>query len=93
MIAFSEKDKQQLISKGIAAEKVEGQIQTFKEGIPFVKLEKAAVVTNGILKFSNEDEKELIENFENAKNHLSLLKFVPASGAGSRMFKFLSEFV
>ena len=93
MIAFSEKDKQQLISKGIAAEKVEGQIQTFKEGIPFVKLEKAAVVTNGILKFSNEDEKELIENFENAKNHLSLLKFVPASGAASRMFKAFFNFL
>ena len=93
MIAFSEKDKQQLISKGIAAEKVEGQIQTFKEGIPFVKLEKAAVVTNGILKFSNDDEKELIENFENAKNHLSLLKFVPASGAASRMFKAFFNFL
>ena len=76
MIAFSEKDKQQLISKGIAAEKVLDQIETFKEGIPFVKLEKAAVVSDGILKFSEDEENQLIQNFENAKNHLSLLKFV-----------------
>lgn len=93
MIAFSEKDKQQLVSKGIAPEKVLDQIETFKEGIPFVKLEKAAVVSDGILKFSKEEENQLIQNFENAKNHLSLLKFVPASGAASRMFKAFFNFL
>ena len=93
MIAFSEKDKQQLVSKGITAEKVLDQIETFKEGIPFVKLEKAAVVSDGILKFSVEEENQMIQNFEKAKNHLSLLKFVPASGAASRMFKAFFNFL
>jgi hypothetical protein len=93
MTAFSNQDKQQLVSKGIAAEKVIKQIETFKEGIPFVKLEKAAVVGDGILKFSNEDENKLIQAFETAKNSKSLLKFVPASGAASRMFKAFFNFL
>ncbi|ADV48397.1 hypothetical protein Celal_1072 [Cellulophaga algicola DSM 14237] len=93
MTAFSNQDKQQLISKGIAAEKVVKQIETFKEGIPFVKLDKAAVVGEGILKFTEEDEHKLIEAFEAAKNSNSLLKFVPASGAASRMFKAFFSFL
>ncbi|WP_405247908.1 DUF4301 family protein [Cellulophaga sp. Asnod2-G02] len=93
MTAFSNQDKQQLVSKGIAAEKVLKQIETFKEGIPFVKLEKAAVVDGGILKFSAEEEKKFIESFDAEKNKKSLLKFVPASGAASRMFKAFFNFL
>ena len=93
MTAFSNQDKQQLVSKGIAAEKVLKQIETFKEGIPFVKLEKAAIVDEGILKFSADEEKKFIESFDAEKNKKSLLKFVPASGAASRMFKAFFNFL
>ncbi len=93
MIKFSEKDNQQLISKGIAKDKVLGQIESFKEGIPFVNLDKAAIVTEGISKFSDDEEKELVDNFENSKKDLTLLKFVPASGAASRMFKAFFSFL
>tara|TARA_R110000796_G_scaffold250788_3_gene380639 strand:+ start:43013 stop:44560 length:1548 start_codon:yes stop_codon:yes gene_type:complete len=93
MTVFSEKDKQQLISKGILEVKVLDQIETFKEGIPFVTLEKAAVISDGIIKFSTDDEKKLIQNFEDSKNEISLLKFVPASGAASRMFKAFFNFL
>tara|TARA_R110002050_G_scaffold110892_3_gene223602 strand:+ start:11368 stop:12915 length:1548 start_codon:yes stop_codon:yes gene_type:complete len=93
MTVFTAKDKQQLVSKGISLEKVLDQIETFKEGIPFVKLERAAVITNGISKFTRKEEKELIENFKNSKDKVSLLKFVPASGAASRMFKAFFNFL
>tara|TARA_R110002051_G_scaffold145817_2_gene218777 strand:- start:5887 stop:7434 length:1548 start_codon:yes stop_codon:yes gene_type:complete len=93
MTVFSEKDKQQLISKGILKEKVLDQIETFKEGIPFVTLEKAAIISDGINKFSTDQEKLLIQNFEDSKNKKSLLKFVPASGAASRMFKAFFNFL
>ena len=93
MTVFTAKDKQQLVSKGISLEKVLDQIETFKEGIPFVKLERAAVITNGISKFTTKEEKELIENFKNSKDEVSLLKFVPASGAASRMFKAFFNFL
>ena len=93
MIEFSLMDLQQLQEKGISKEKVLDQIETFKEGIPFVRLEKAAIVSDGIMKLSKAREKELVNKFEELKRLLSLLKFVPASGAASRMFKSLFNFL
>ncbi|WP_343488128.1 DUF4301 family protein [Allomuricauda sp. d1] len=91
MIDFTDKDLAQLQQKGISKEKVAQQIETFKEGIPFVDLEKAAVVGEGITRV--EDEDELVSFFENNVDGLTLLKFVPASGAASRMFKAMFNFV
>ena len=93
MIIFSEKDIHQLMSKGISKEKALGQIQTFEEGIPFANLEAPATKNQGILKFSAEDEKSLVDYFNKNRNQYKLLKFVPASGAASRMFKNLFEFI
>jgi len=93
MIEFSEKDVKQLTGKGITKKKVEDQIRTFMEGIPFVHLEAPAVVKNGILKLSPKQENAFIERFDNSIKELSLLKFVPASGAASRMFKSLFAFL
>ncbi len=93
MIEFSEKDVKQLTGKGITKKKVEDQIRTFMEGIPFVHLEAPAVVKNGILKLSPKQEIAYVEHFDNAINKLTLLKFVPASGAASRMFKSLFGFL
>jgi len=93
MIDFTEKDKALLEKKGISEEKVVGQIQTFKQGIPFVSLKKAAVVNEGIIRVSEEDEKELISFFDKNIKGRRLLKFVPASGAASRMFKAMFNFI
>lgn len=93
MTAFSAKDQKQLAGKGIKEGKVLEQIETFKEGIPYVHLEKAAIISDGILKFSPAEEKELVAIFEKLKAKKSLLKFVPASGAASRMFKALFNFL
>ncbi len=90
---FTEKDIQQFESKGISKEKVLSQVETFKQGIPYVNLDKAAVVEEGILKFSKDEEEDLISNFEQERKNLSLLKFVPASGAASRMFKAMFNFI
>ncbi|MEL6916470.1 MAG: DUF4301 family protein [Bacteroidota bacterium] len=93
MSDFSENDLLQFSKKGIPQEKVQQQIETFKEGIPFITLQETAVVSNGILKFSSSEEEILIKQYEDAKPGLSLLKFVPASGAASRMFKALFNFL
>ena len=93
MTLFTDKDHAQLQEKGIAQEKVLDQIATFKAGIPFVDLEKAAVVGDGILKFSENEQRELISYFDENSSKRSLLKFVPASGAASRMFKALFNFL
>src|SRR5690554_4569372 len=90
---LSGSDKIQLENKGISIEKVLGQIEIFKEGIPFVRLYGPAIVSNGISKFSGEREQQLIRKFEGEKEKISLLKFVPASGAASRMFKAMFNFL
>jgi hypothetical protein len=92
-MGFTEKDLQQLQEKGISENKVRDQIQTFREGIPFVDLDKAAIPGDGISKFSKEEEQGFVAKFEKAKGSVSLLKFVPASGAASRMFKALFNFL
>jgi len=93
MTKITDKDIQQLTEKGIALDTVKRQIETFKDGIPFVHLEKAAVVSDGILKFSAEEEEALANDFIEKSKDKSLLKFVPASGAASRMFKALFNFL
>lgn len=93
MIKFTDKDKEQLAVNGISQEKVSNQLETFKEGIPFVDLKRAAIVGDGIYCFSTEEKKALIKGYEENSNKLSILKFVPASGAASRMFKALFSFL
>ncbi|MEX0314907.1 MAG: DUF4301 family protein [Allomuricauda sp.] len=93
MSDLSQKDLAQMEKKGISQSKVENQIATFKAGIPFVNLEKAAVVSDGILRFSEDEQKELIQFFDDERRGLDLLKFVPASGAASRMFKAMFNFL
>lgn len=90
---FSTADWSQIEKKGISKEKVASQLQTFKEGIPFVRLHAAAVIGNGILSFSQEEQAKLISSYAKNSTTLSLLKFVPASGAASRMFKATFNFL
>lgn len=91
MIDFTQKDEAQLNEKGIAKERVLQQIETFNEGIPFVTLEKAAIIKGGIVKVENEGE--LVSYYEDTIEGKTILKFVPASGAASRMFKAMFNFV
>ena len=93
MIDFTQKDVAQLERKGISKEKVVRQIETFKEGIPFVNLKKAAVVDVGITKVKENEQKRLVSFFEDNIKGRKLLKFVPASGAASRMFKAMFNFI
>ncbi|WP_340067131.1 DUF4301 family protein [Ascidiimonas aurantiaca] len=79
--------------KGIKKEEIEKQIAIFKKGIPFVTLEDSATVGNGILKFTSEEETTYEKIFNEKAKKASLLKFVPASGAASRMFKTLFNFL
>jgi hypothetical protein len=90
---FTEKDLQQIKSKGITVETVEKQIKNFKKGFPYIKLAAPATVGNGIHRFSEEETAALAAKFDADFADYRILKFVPASGAASRMFKVLFEFM
>ncbi len=90
---FSDKDLQQIEAKGITLDVVEKQLQFFRQGVPFTNLVEAATIGNGILKYSKKEQEQFVTLFENECANRSILKFVPASGAATRMFKFLYEFL
>lgn len=89
---FSEKDKQQIQERGSQLETVQGQIENFKKGFPYLPIQDAASVGKGIIRLSPEDLKKRGARYD-AKIALGTkaLKFVPASGAASRMFKALFQ--
>lgn len=93
MIEFTRRDIRQIEEKGISKKMVEDQIRTFIQGVPNVSLYAPAIIGDGILKIPAANEKDYIRKFEDAKPSLSLIKFVPASGAASRMFKMLFGFL
>lgn len=90
---FTDKDIQQIEKKGLTEKKVEEQIQLFNAGLPFINLKEAAIVGNGILQLDNSEKEDFINYFNNKRDSISILKFVPASGAATRMFKFLFQFI
>ncbi|WP_299102337.1 DUF4301 family protein [uncultured Winogradskyella sp.] len=90
---FTKEDINQIASKGLNSEKIKAQIELFKTGIPFTNISKAATINNGIIALNDDTIKTYLEEFNNEKDNKSLLKFVPASGAATRMFKFLFQFV
>lgn len=91
---ITENDQKQIDAKGVKRETVEAQLKRFKEGFPYLRLAGSATVGNGILKLDAKAEAEAVARW---KDYLAdggeVLKFVPASGAASRMFKALFSFV
>ena len=89
---ISAKDKEQLAQKGISEEKLNEQLNCFKTGFPYLKLYAAASVEEGILKPTKKEQQAFAEAWDEAAKSLHIVKFVPASGAASRMFKDLFSF-
>ncbi|MHA7056615.1 DUF4301 family protein [Aquimarina sp. M1] len=90
---ITDKDIKLITSKGLTVEKVLAQIETFKNEIPFVALRSAATLDNGVLKFSEHYQTELTKLYVSRSSDLDTVKFVPASGAATRMFKELFKFL
>ena len=90
---FTEKQLKQIEDKGLTLKKVNDQINLFKQGLPFVNLNAVAIVGHGILQIEDDEKRNLIEIYDSKRANISILKFVPASGAATRMFKFLFKFL
>lgn len=71
----------------IPVEKIVEQIEIFENGIPYIKLYKPCLVGNGIKVIPDDKQQEFINLFIDALEKKSVIKFVPASGAATRMFK------
>lgn len=83
-----------LSKKGISEQQVAEQLQNFKTGFPFLPIEAAATIGKGVIAPSQEEIETYLKAWDNyCATGNSILKFVPASGAASRMFKDLFAFL
>lgn len=91
MSALTEKDLKQIKEKGLDKLIVEKQIERFETNYPPLKIRKAATVNNGIRSFKDKRVISMVKAYDKLGKRKKKVKFVPASGAASRMFKDLFE--
>lgn len=89
---LTKQDLEQIRARGISQEKIEAQLERFRKGFAYSKLREPAVAGNGIHAFSQKEHNELIDIFIDRIRNYRTLKFIPSSGAATRMFKHLYEF-
>lgn len=85
--------KNAIIATGRDPKEVEKQLNYFRNGFPYLNVDRAAGIDDGILKLSPEEVHKMVELYDSKCSDLEVVKFVPASGAASRMFKQLFEFL
>ena len=90
---LTEKDLNQLSERNITENQVLQQVAQLKRGTKYVELMRPATLGDGILRLDEEQVKALTETFDDDKEFYQFTKFVPASGAASRMFKDLFNFI
>jgi hypothetical protein len=88
-MSFSQQDHAQIDSQGISLDQINQQIQHFVDGFPYLNVIRAATVDDGIIRVSEDKLTQYLHQFDQAAGERSLVKFVPASGAATRMFKSL----
>ncbi|MFQ5841752.1 MAG: DUF4301 family protein, partial [Thermodesulfobacteriota bacterium] len=89
---FSREDLKQIRSLGITKEQVSFQLEAFERPEPYLRLSRPCTIGDGIRTITEEELPALFEHHREAANQGRCLKFVPASGAATRMFEFLLSF-
>jgi hypothetical protein len=84
---LNDRDSKILEEKGIAPQQIEQQIQQFKNGFSPLKIVKPALVKDGVRQLTDKKLVDYVALYEKNSKRLKKLKFVPASGAATRMFK------
>ena len=88
---FSEKDIRQIENRGMTIQEIENQLNYFRKGFSHVKLIRPAIIGDGIIDINDSEKESFIRTFDKHKSRFKPVKFVPASGAATRMFKRLFE--
>ncbi|MGZ3513991.1 MAG: DUF4301 family protein [Thermodesulfobacteriota bacterium] len=84
---FSDKDLKAIAAKGISVQQVLRQLETFRRGTKALRIAKPARVGDGIVQIPPDEREALASLHDRAAESGRMLKFVPASGVASRMFK------
>ena len=90
---FTNSDIKQIEKRGSSIPVIEKQIAHFRKGFPFLKVLRPATIGDGIIRMDEESVSEAVKRFtQKVQEGLKPVKFVPASGAASRMFQSLFAF-
>lgn len=84
---FTDQDLLMLENKGLSPDDIRNQIAFFESGFPLLKLDRPATSGDGIMCLDKKTVHELSKYYDEESAELRLVKFVPASGAATRMFK------
>lgn len=91
-VILNAQDREQLRTRGMTVEQLSSQIELFKRGIPPVQLLRPCTVNDGITRLAESELERLIDVYSRTASAGRAMKFVPASGAASRMFQMLHAF-
>ena len=86
---FTQRDLKQLRDRGISTERAAGYLATFAEGLPQAVLDRPCTLGDGITVLDDAELDRLCRRGGEAARAGRLTKFVPASGAATRMFQAL----
>lgn len=93
MIKFSDSDIKQIQNHGLDIDTVMEQLHSFETGFPYSNIDRPAVIGDGIISPDKEIADNAISTYDEYRQTHKIVKFVPASGAATRMFKDLYEFL
>ncbi len=84
-IKFSKADIDTLQKRHLTVEEILRQVNAIREGNLYQTVVRPATIGDGIIRLTEEEKKNAVENFDKIKG--KLIRFIPASGAATRMFK------
>ena len=84
---LSDQDRAHIAARGITEADIIAQIETLRRGFPFVRLQRPCTIGDGITVVPPADMAHLSALYAEAARAGRMMKFVPASGAASRMFQ------
>ena len=90
---FTDKDIEQIRTRGSNLQEIEKQLSHFRKGFPYLKVLRPATIGDGIIRLDDQKVSSAVKQFaQRVQDGLVPAKFVPASGAASRMFQSLFSF-
>lgn len=91
---ITQSDLTQITAKGIDKISLEEQLERFAKGFEPLNIVRPATVADGIVRLDDTELEASVQEYERAiKQGVSVAKFVPASGAATRMFKDLFSYL
>jgi len=90
-MVFTDKDRAEIAERNLDERQLVAQLERFKNGFPPARLDRPATAADGIRILSEEEVESFIGTYE--RSDARVMKFVPASGAATRMFKMLFHFL